>query len=65
MPEKARAQLCCVDLNRQCEAYRCMAWEFYDPPVELLKGKLTHGKAGHGLRSDEKLGYCGLSKRRS
>jgi len=62
--KRAKEMACVRDISKTCKATECMGWEYYIPPTEVMKGKVPHGKEGHGLRDYEKLGYCGLVKRR-
>jgi hypothetical protein len=45
-----------------CLGPDCMMWEFWFDPSE---NRSTHGKDKHGIKDEDKLGYCGLSKRRT
>jgi hypothetical protein len=61
--QKAKTLRCPQNMRdaQTCIALNCMAWEFWVPPPGAT---LQKEKTSHGIRDTEKLGYCGLVKRR-
>jgi hypothetical protein len=57
---KAKQKTCPVNKGT-CQTLDCMAWEFWTDPVG---GKLKMSETKHGIKDADKLGYCGLSRRR-
>jgi hypothetical protein len=61
--EEAKRKKCCsggVVSDGYCIASRCMAWNFWVPPIGATL-VMEHKKYGIPNDSD-KLGYCGLTK---
>ena len=64
--KKAKLNVCPMKMSKEsgytcCDTIRCMAWEFWVPPPG---SQLQMEKVSHGVKDQDKLGYCGLSKRR-